>query len=111
MPREAEYVDVLALHVDLRRTRRLRRVHDEEQPPLMREPPDAPDVEEVPRQVRRVRADDGLCVRPDERGEVVIAHAPLPVGGDERDVHALEPVERPEHGVVLAVGGDYMIPR
>ena len=109
--RKAEHINVLALHIEFCGAGRLRRVYDEQQSPLMREPPDAPDVEEVPRQVRRVRADDGPRVRPDERGEVIIAHAPEPVGGDERDVYALEPVERAEHGVVFTVGGDHMIPR
>ena len=54
-------------------------------------------------------ADDAPCVGPQQTAEIVVVDAAPPIRRQEVHLHPLQPVQGPQHGVVLAVSGQHMV--
>ncbi len=109
MTGEAHHVDAHGLHVDVEHSRRLGGVHHQQQAVLLGKAPDGPDIQQIPRQVGAVGADDTTCVGPQQAAEVVVVDAALPVRRQEVHLHLLQPVQGTQNGIVLAVSGQHMV--
>ena len=113
MSGEAHHIDVLLFHIDGKYPRRLGGIQNEQQPVGVAKRSHPFNVHQIARQVGSVGADHGLCIRPQELFKVPIVDLSLPVSGYEIQFGtlALQMVQWPQHGVVLQVGGDHMVPR
>ena len=112
VPREAEHVDAERGHVQRERPGGLRRVEHIDQLMPAAKICNFRNIEHISGQIRRVRRDDKPRLRAQERLERGIIDLPAPVGRDEADGHALlalQPVKRPQHGIVLQIGRDHMV--
>lgn len=109
MTGEAHHVDAHGLHVDVEHPRRLGGVHHQQQAVLLGKAADGPDIQQIPRQVRAMGADDAPCVGPQQTAEIVVVDAAPPIRRQEVHLHPLQPVQGPQHGVVLAVSGQHMV--
>ena len=52
---------------------------------------------------------DKVVVRPQQTAEIVVVDAAPPIRRQEVHLHPLQPVQGPQHGVVLAVSGQHMV--
>ena len=109
MTGEAHHVDAHGLHVDVEHPRRLGGVHHQQQAVLLGKAPDGPDIQQIPRQVGAVGADDAPCVGPQQAAEIVGVDAAPPIRRQEVHLHPLQPVQGPQHGIVFAVGGQHVV--
>lgn len=106
VPRKAQNVNVLGLHVDRQDTGTLRGVHDEQRPPIMDDGADAGNIQRVPRKIGGVGADHRPRTGADAPGKLVIADSALPVRWNKVQRHAplrLKAVQRPQDGVMLQI--------
>ena len=106
VPGEAQHIDLHFFHVDGQHARALRGVHEEHQSVRVRKLSNARKIKHIARQIRGVRADDGTGIGAQKLLKIRIVDVPLPVRGNKAQRNALlpfQPVERPQHGVVLQV--------
>ena len=110
---EAQYVHPQRGHVDRDRARRLGGVQNQQCAVGMGDLRDARYVQHISRQVGGMGAHHGSGVGAEQRRKVLAADAPLPVGPDEGQSHALrlQRIQGAQDGVVLQIGGDGVIRR
>ena len=90
---------------------RLGSVHHEQQAVSLGNGPDFSDVQQIPRQIGAVGADDGSCVIPNRgRNGIAIDSAPV-IGGQNGQLYApvFQLIQGPQNGVVLHSGGNNVI--
>ena len=110
---KAQHRDPHALHIDGDTACCLGSVHDQKQAARLAERADLFQIEHVPGQVGRVVADDGFRLRPHQRPEIAVIHAALFIRAHEIQRNALirlQTVQGTQHGIVLQIGGDDVIP-
>ena len=100
---------MLLPHIDGKHPGGLGGVQDEQQPMPPAEVAYPTDVHQVPGQVGAVGADDAPCVGSQQAAEIVVVDAAPPIRRQEVHLHPLQPVQGPQHGVVLAVSGQHMV--
>ena len=110
---EAHHIDLLALHVNGKRSRRLGRVQHKKQPMGAAERPYPLHIQHIAGEIRAVGTDHYLGIGPQQTFKRIIVQPALPVRRDKVHLRPRRPqaVQRPEHRVVVPVGGDHMIPR
>lgn len=74
---------------------------------------DSGDIENVSRQIGRVRTDGGLCILPEQRLKILVPDVAQTVCRNEvsKNAACLQILERPEDEVVLQVGGNDVVSR
>ena len=113
MSGEAQHIDVHFLHIDRDRARRLRSIDHQQSAVRVRHFTDAGNIEHVSDQIRGVRADHGLGVRPEQFLHILVPDIALFVRRNEihRRAARLQVVQRPQHGIVLEIGRNDMVAR
>ena len=113
MAGEAHHVDVLAFHINVKRPCRLGRVQYEQQPVITAERPYLLHIQHVSGEIGTVGTDHHLGIGPQQTFKRLIVQPALPVRRDKVHLCPRRPqaVQGPEHGVVVPVGCDHMIPR
>lgn len=115
---EAQDIDPHTFHIHGDCARRLRSVYDKQKTVLFCEGCRLLQIGDVAGQVGGVGDDQGFCVRTEQGFQLIVSQdACLPffpgfrLYRKHRQLHALQPVQGPQHGIVLADGGNHMIPR
>ena len=112
MPGEAQQVNALFLHIDGEYPRGLGGIYRKQHTVLLRNGPDAPNVQQISRQIGAVGADNQPGVLPNVLFKIFIPNPPKPVRRENGQFHPcfFQLVQGPENGVVFQRCGDHMVP-
>ena len=112
MAGKAQHIDARCRHVDGIGPCRLRRIHDQQHIVCLGHSAHTRQVGQIARQIGRMGTDNGPCMGLHQAFKGVVVQIPLPVRRHKAHFHALfirQTVQRTQHAVMLAVGGDHMV--
>ena len=112
MTGKAKNIDVHGDHVDGKDARRLRSIHQKENPRLPGNAPDPTDIREISSQIGCMVADDESGIGTDPTDKLLWINIPALISRDKTQPDAAlipEPVEGPQYGIMFQIRCDDMI--